>query len=94
MTNLYAVPNSNVVMPSMYLEAMADTSMKLLRIEEGRDVSLILGYPVHLTNSQAIACWIHQYLSENPEKVNFRQYVFPALISYLRESESDLLIGF
>ena len=93
MSHLYLVESRASVMPSAYVEAMASTAMDLLSIKEDRDISLIMGFPVHIDNKSALCCWIQNFLSEYPDQTNFKASVFPALRDFLKQCESELGIN-
>jgi hypothetical protein len=46
-------------MYSLHLEAMGHTSFDLLNANDGRNVALIMGFPIHINNQQALESWIH-----------------------------------
>ena len=90
MPKLTLVKTNHPATPKHHLQTMSDLAMKLLSIENGRDISLIMGYSIHVDNAYAIQEWINNFIENHTPNVNFKNDIYPALNAYLTECMNDI----
>lgn len=77
----------------VYIQEMAATALELLKVDPcRRSISLLMGYPVSMTNQQAVEDWIAEFVLDYAHFVDFKKEILPALHSHLTALRLDMML--
>lgn len=80
----------NTLEPIFALE-MARTAAELLNIDpQRRNIALLMDCPITMTNVEAIAQWISDFMPDQLEHVDFINAVLPSLVHHLNQCRCQL----
>lgn len=92
-TVTYITQSTTNLLKYAYIREMAATALELLKVDPSRrNISLLMGYPVTMTNQKAVEAWIAEFLLEYAPIVDFNEVVVPALHSHLTALRLDMML--
>lgn len=90
----YITQSKTNLLKHAYIREMAATALELLNVDPSRrNISLLMGYPVTMTNQKAVEAWIAEFLLEYAPIVDFNEVVVPALHSHLSSLRLDMMLA-
>lgn len=87
---IYIANGRNALLRPEYVREMAATALQLLEVDGSRrNLTLLLGYPVSMTNQKMIESWIANYVLDQQHVGDFRDDILPALEKELTRAYID-----
>jgi hypothetical protein len=77
------IENDNLTSNNTEIRKAAKLAAHLLQVSDNQSIALLLGLSSNASNVEALHQWISNYISNNPDRSNFKDHVYPALIDTL-----------